>query len=84
MDPSKAATMTWPNFVFFNPLNTMPLDSMLSDSIIIIITTTSPVIRTAFLNMSMNRCMALLQITGNEKIHNRPQRRVCRQSDDRK
>ena len=53
MEPRRDAMTTWPNFVFLRPLKTMPLDSMFKDSIIIIMTTTSPVIRTAFLIASI-------------------------------
>ena len=56
-DPSRAATITCPSLVLLNPLNSSPLDSMFSDSIIIIITTTSPVIRIEFLSISINKCI---------------------------
>ena len=61
IEPKSAAMTTWPVFVFLRPLKTIPRDSMFKDSIIIIMTTTRPVIRIEFLNMSRNRCISILQ-----------------------
>ena len=61
IEPKRAAITTCPVLVFLSPLNTIPWDSMFNDSIIIIMTTTRPVIRTEFLNMSINRCIVILQ-----------------------
>ena len=60
IEPRRAAITTCPVFVFLSPLNTIPCDSMFKDSIIIIMTTTRPVISTEFLNMSMKRCMMII------------------------
>ena len=77
IEPRRDAMITWPVLVFLSPLNTIPLDSMFKDSIIIIITTTRPVIRMLFLSMSMKRCMALFDPSCDEQVHDRTKRGVC-------
>lgn len=62
IDPRIAAMTTWPTFVFRRPLKKSPLDSMLIDSIIIIITVTSPVISIELRSMSMNKCVMFIYV----------------------
>ena len=82
IEPRRDAMITWPVLVFLSPLNTIPLDSIFKDSIIIIITTTRPVIRMLFLSMSMKRCISLFYPSGDEKVHYRTKRGVCGQCDN--
>ena len=62
MDPSSAPITTCPVLVLRSPLKNRPLDSMLSDSIIIIITMTRPLISMEFRRASVTMCSMQLLV----------------------
>ena len=90
IDPRSAPMTTCPTFVRRSPLKNRPLDSMFSDSIIIIITTTRPVISIELRSMSINKCILsiyafvprLFDPACDEQVYDRTKRGVCCQSDD--